>query len=173
MKVLVIVDMQRQFAAADAVVVAAVLKQIELAKQNGWPVVVLELPEENLLRMVRAGADLCGRPLPVPRSAVAFPATLPAIMQALRGHLHEVRNKYGSDGGLNAVYACYDRGWPLDDFRVVGVNTECCVLATVKGLRNCRVLARIEVVREACNTTNPDEVWSRFPEDVVLIPAAA
>ena len=173
MKVLVIVDMQRRFKAADAVAVAAILKQIELAKQKGWPVVVLELPEENMLRMVRTGAELCARQLPVPRTAVAVPTTLPAIMHALAGHPHEVRNKYGSDGGLNAVYACYDRGWPLDDFRVVGVNTDCCVLATVKGLRNCRALARIEVVREACNTTSSDDVWSRFPEDVVLIPAAA
>jgi hypothetical protein len=172
-KVLVIVDMQRRFAAADPATVAAVLKQIELAKSKGWPVVVLEFPNEQMLRMVRAGAQQCGRPLPVPRTAVAFPTTLPPIMRALQGHPHQVREKYDSDGGLNVVYACYDSGWPLDDFRVVGVNTDCCVLSTVKGLRECRTLARIEVVKEACNTTNPEEIWSRFPQDVTIIPAAA
>jgi len=67
-----------------------------------------------------------------------------------------------NDGGAEEVFeACMDNGYWPDNFRIVGVNADGCIFATVEGLttklRNCH----IDVVRKACNT---DSGWKNWPQ---------
>ena len=174
--VLILVDVMARFPAArDPLTLRNIRRAVKKAKKDRCPIVVLEMPDEQTLSMVRIGAQMAGKPYPAPRTDVPMSRSQPSVMKLLEGyeHLCAVRHKYDGDGSLVAIYACQDRGWSLDSFRVVGVNTGGCVLDTVVGLRTLRLKARIEVVQEACNTSNtdnPDECWELFPEDVILIP---
>jgi hypothetical protein len=174
--VLVLVDVMVRFSAAcDPYTLRNICREVQIAIENGCPIVVLEMPDEYTLSAVHRRAEKDGKPYPVSREDVLLSRTQLRVLELLKGyeHLVAIRHKYDGDGSLAAVYACVDRGWTLDRFRVVGVNTGGCVLDTVEGLRESRLLAHIEVVQDACNTSNtddPDECWERFPEDVILNP---
>lgn len=67
-----------------------------------------------------------------------------------------------SDSGAEEVFeACMDNGYWPENFRVVGVNADGCIFATVEGLcaklRNCH----IDVVEGACHTDSGWKNWAR------------
>lgn len=176
-RILVITHAQRDFkAACDPFTLGNICREAELCKQLGLPAMALEFPEPHLLQGMRAEAKRRGAPFPVPRENVLHPKTQPCIVRLFDGYgKFVVRHTYDSNCGINIVYGCADNRF-VDrpgHYRVVGVNTDACVLKTVIGLLEFRPDARIEVVQDACNTSNvddPDGCWDRFPEEVVLLP---
>jgi hypothetical protein len=67
-----------------------------------------------------------------------------------------------TDSGAEEVFeACMDNGYWPENFRIVGVNADGCIFATVEGLcaklRNCH----IDVVKGACHTDSGWKNWTR------------
>lgn len=60
------------------------------------------------------------------------------------------------DGSVEVANSMFENNVPYDHLRVVGVNTDCCVLETVKGLTRQFPDSKIEVVEDACNS-----LWSQ------------
>lgn len=61
--------------------------------------------------------------------------------------------KHGDNGGKEISMAIWKHGMSSSHFKVVGVNTDCCVYQTCNGLMGHYPNAIIEVVADACDST--------------------
>lgn len=136
--VLVVVDMQDYFEASmHPATIAAVKEEIRLAVQNGYFIVVLE-------------CDGCA-------------PTQKELMAELSGYNHySVMVKRFADGSAEVLRACQDKGVVPVEFKVVGVNSDCCVLDTVANLSRKVPQSQIVVIAKACNTFGNQNNWRLF-----------
>ncbi len=137
--VLVVVDMQDYFEASmHPATLAAVKEEILLAVRNGDFIVVLEV-------------DGCA-------------PTQKEVMAELNGYNHySVMVKRFADGSEEVLRACQDKGVVPVEFKVVGVNTDCCVSGTVANLSHKVPQSQIVVIAKACNTFGNKNNWRCFP----------
>lgn len=143
-KTLVIIDMQPEAPAArDEQVMAAVHAEIDIAKENQWPICIVQVPCLDFY--IRK---------------IALKPTHESIMQKLKDYPHyTVVDKDTTDGGYVLIAACKDKGYNTSHFRVCGVLTEACVFETVRTLSH-RFNATVEVVKAACNSQDGcDKHW--------------
>ena len=125
---LVVVDMQPEFEAANEPnVLVAVAREILEAKRNKWPIVVVEY---------RGGFNLA--------------ETHQGLRSLLKGYSKKARiGKDDDDGSMEVVRAIRRRKFNEKTLRICGVNTDCCVAATVNGLLG-RSQANLQIVKDAC-----------------------
>lgn len=135
---LVVVDMQPYFAASQHPdTLAAVEREIRSAIEREAPIVVLEFEDsgkthESLMRLLRKYRRLA------------------------------VRVKTTDDGSAWVTSACRQHGFGMKHFRICGVNTDACVLATVLGLTDRIPDCTVEVVRDACNSNYSTYNWCDY-----------
>jgi len=129
MYTLVVVDMQPAFDAANGKrVVDNCFREILLAIKNDFPILFLEFD--------------------------GYEDTHPKLMDAVKNSGYAnyyLRSKREDDGSDQIQKSVYDHGLPRS-FRVCGINTDCCVAATVRGLRARFANAPIDVVADACDS---------------------
>lgn len=135
---LVVVDMQSAFEAACSFdVVVGVTEQILYAKQQQWPIVILEY-------------EGCGE-------------THEALIKLLKNYRHKARiKKFDNDGSIEVIRCIRRRNFPHNRLRVCGVNADCCVYETVEGLINRLEFSQVELAKDACGTTNGKVDWRRY-----------
>jgi nicotinamidase-related amidase len=125
---LVVVDMQSYFAASRFKRVRqVVLWEVHRARQHGWPIVLLE-------------ADDCGQ-------------TLGSIRLAVKDYHRAFRMTKWEEDGSDKVAMTLEGGVTRSkSVRVVGVNTDQCVYATVAGLRSLGYQVTVNAL--GCNSTS-------------------
>jgi nicotinamidase-related amidase len=129
MYTLVIVDMQPAFNAANRDrVVSNCFREILLAIKNDFPILFLEFDGYYNTHQKLMGA--------VKSSGYAN---------------YYVRLKNEDDGSDQIRRVVFDHALPKN-FRVCGVNTDCCVASTVKGLAARYPDSIIEVIADACGS---------------------
>lgn len=138
--VLVVMDMMLEFKASrDPQTQAAVAAEIRRAMAAGEAIIFVEYAGGNS-------------------------NTYRALLDLVQGYnLWCVVEKHTDSGSQEVFEACMDNGYWPENFRIVGVNADGCIFATVEGLcaklRNCH----IEVVRAACHTDSGWKNWvSKF-----------
>lgn len=97
--------------------------------------------------------------------------TYRSLLELVEGYSLWTLVEKHTDSGADEVFeACMDNGYWPENFRMVGVNADGCLYATIAGLcarlRNCF----IEVVRNACNT---DSGWANWPKKFEAMPKVA
>lgn len=134
---LVVVDMQEAFeAACEPDVIIGVTQEILRTKQRGGAIIIVEYRD-------------CGD-------------THSGFSKLLRNYPHKARiRKRDDDGSLEVLRTIRRRGFNDQWLRVCGVNSDCCVCATVIGLLE-RTNANIDVVKEACGTFDQDFDWRSY-----------
>ncbi len=125
---LVIVDMQEPFKAAmEMSVIVGVAAEIAVQRQHGGDIVFLEY--KYMGETHRELTDL------------------------VKGYANKARvTKVDDDGSKELLKVVRRRGFWDQNFRVCGVNTDCCVWSTVEGILQ-RTSAEVEVVKNACGTS--------------------
>jgi nicotinamidase-related amidase len=109
MHTLVIVDMQKFFTAANNVfLVKSIKREIELSKKHNWPIIVLEYNE-------------CGR-------------TKSSISSQLWNYPYKYITKKFQDDGSFEAFSAITKLTKSKNIRIVGVNTDACVISTAYGL---------------------------------------
>lgn len=130
MKTLVVIDMQPNFkSACDIDTVIAVSNEIVSAKKNNFPVLFVEYKHKDCKKIHKGLIDLVGD-----------------------YDKKFVVKKQRDDGSLEVIKAINMKNFPIKNLRVCGVNSDCCVWATVKGLLKSLDETQIEIVKKACNT---------------------
>lgn len=127
MYTLVVVDMQPGFdGALGSRVRANCLREIKQAMQDNAPIVFLEFN--------------------------GYGDTMPELLDPVSNYenYHQY-TKSVDDGGPEVRDAVVEHGLPKK-FKVCGINTDCCVHATVRGLTNFFPMAMIEVIADACDS---------------------
>lgn len=82
-----------------------------------------------------------------------------SVLNLLRGYPRKRRLvKQADDGSREIARVLLDHAIPRDVLRVCGVNSDCCVLSTVNGLRGRLPQTQIQVVKSACAR---DPAWER------------
>lgn len=152
---LVVIDMQPLFT-ADSNTISNVVREVMLARQRQNRIIFLWIPYFSVFQ------------------SEMFAGTYPAILKAVQGydqaHWNET-TKLIQDGSREVLQTCARKDFPSKRFRLCGVNTDMCVLDTVKGLLavNAPRIEAIEVVKDACRTSNSKtdntKVWQLFPTD--------
>ena len=152
---LVVVDMQ-PFYTTDAATIKNVAREVSLARERNNHIIFLTVPYLS------------------PLQEAPFKPTYPEILAEVEGYpsdLWQTAEKIFQDGSRIVFNTCAWKHFPINHLRVCGVNTDLCVLDTVKGLlkANDPALETIEVVKNACNSNNPETdnvtVWEQFPTD--------
>jgi nicotinamidase-related amidase len=143
---LVVVDMQPDFpAATDVRTIAAVARQVKLARENHCAVVFLEVSYLSRFDMEE------------------FKPTHRELINLVRGYdRYSIAEKLYSDGSWAVQDSCKRRDFAVHHLRVCGVNTDVCVQQTVSGLAKSLPNSQIDVVQDACNTSTPDLDWNKF-----------
>jgi nicotinamidase-related amidase len=134
-----IIDMQPLFDAAEKTnVIVGVTAEIVRAMTEKAPIMVVEF----------AG---CGE-------------THQSILDLLKGYRLKARiGKLGDDGSMEITRALNRTGFSSRQLRVCGVNTNCCVEATVMGLVQRLPNSKIEVVKNACEWCGVGRYdWRRY-----------
>jgi nicotinamidase-related amidase len=144
MPTLVVVDMQRRFAAAnDPDVIRNVCGLVKAATSTHQPITILE-----------------------------YGSRPPALIMGYRRC--KILRKYQNDGSPEVFATCLKNGFDTGNFIVCGVNARACVKATVMGLLKIFPQARIEIPTRACNCmiTKPKSPsffdWANEFENVAL-----
>lgn len=139
-RTLVIIDMQSGFHTANAHrTISNVIKQVKRAKKFKENILVVEyLPHVN------------------------YEATRPEIMRSIGSYPHIKVYKYRDDGSQPILEACKYHSYPTDIFRVCGVNTNACILDTLKGLFRRNKTSKLEVVPAACNGHYGNDIFDKF-----------
>jgi nicotinamidase-related amidase len=130
MYTLVVVDMQPNFTAANGKRVREnCLREILQAIKDNAPIVFLEWE--------------------------SYPGTLPDLMHPItENYLYKnyyVKTKVTDDGSFQVENVVREHSLPKN-FKVCGVNTDCCVAATVRGLTARFSMATIDVIADACDS---------------------
>ena len=153
---LVVIDMQPLYT-TDNIAISNVTREVRLARQRQNKIIFLWIPYFNVFQ------------------DELFAATYPAILKAVQGYDQNNWNevtKLIRDGSREVFQTCAKKHFPNTRFRVCGVNTDMCVLDTVEGLLAIPTVAAVEVVKDACRTTNSKtdntKVWQLFPSDARL-----
>lgn len=133
---LVIVDMQTSFAAS-ARVLYEVMREIEIALQNDWAIVILEYYNQG-------------------------PTYDCIIARAKQSRRFSVETKFTDGGGREVFAACRRLNLPTRRFRVCGVNTHACVNQTVRNLSRIFKHSVILVVQKACAHNLRQNNWPKF-----------
>lgn len=140
MYTLVVVDMQPTFHAANGDrVVSNCFREILLAIKNDFPIIFLEFD--------------------------GYYDTHKKLMGAVKnaGYAnYYVRIKNQDDGSDHIQRVVSDHSLPKN-FRVCGINTDCCVASTVRGLAARYPSANIDVIADACSS---DWYHQRGLEDI-------
>lgn len=130
-KTLIIVDMQEEFETADDYTTQQVIKQVLRAKEQGYPIIVLEYADSG--------------------------HTHEEILDAIGDyHQFERATKYTDDGSNEVAQIAEARSFPKD-FLICGVNYSFCVGDTADGLTEGWGY-KVEIIEEACNCW-PDSEW--------------
>lgn len=153
---LVVVDMQPLYT-ADSTTINNVAREVRLARQRQNKIIFLWIPYFSAFQ------------------AELFAGTYPAILNAVHGYDHNNWNettKLIQDGSHEVIQTCTKKHFQSKRFRLCGVNTDMCVLDTVKGLLTIPTVEAVAVVKDACRTTNSKtdntKVWQLFPLDARL-----
>lgn len=144
--ILVVVDMQPHFV-RNPRTIAAVKREVETARRNDLPIIVLEIPYHG------------------PEPDKPYPPTYASIMKLIAGYdKAHVVHKLTAGGSMKLLRKCQAMGYQTSRYRVCGVKTDLCVLATVKGLL-LRTRASVEVVKAACDTLARYRrfCWAKYP----------
>lgn len=139
---LVIVDMQPgyTFDCKNPQLLASVLQEIEAAMKLGWAVIALEVAPWKMGE------------------------TDDAIKALIRGYKRfQVKRKSTDDGSCEVIETCDKYGFDKENFRVVGVYIDACVVDTAVSLVERLSRATVRVIKSACST-NFDEpgAWAAF-----------
>lgn len=156
---LVVVDMQSKYPAAnDPAVIGAVEQEILDAIRLKMPIIFLEYLSW------RRGVTLRD-----------MPPTHERLTDHVKFYPHvELGEKWRDDGSDKVLNICNERRFVQTRFRIVGVNTDVCVRATVEGLNEAMPKSIIEVIVSACNTdqaTDSKEAWRWLPRGLGNITA--
>lgn len=84
--------------------------------------------------------------------------TLPALTKLTKGYdrvYHATKSDW--DGSMQTLYLAKTHRLNTSKFRVCGVYTECCVDATLQGLRAKKPKAKMEMLHKACGATAASE----------------
>lgn len=128
MYTLVVVDMQSQFKAANGKRVREnCLREILQAIKDNSPIIFLEWE--------------------------GYPPTLDDLILPVKDQYQNyyVKTKVTDDGSAQVESLVYLNRLPKN-FKVCGVNTDCCVAATVRGLTSRFEMAIIDVIADACDS---------------------
>jgi hypothetical protein len=139
---LIISDVQRCFGSCTEALLDAVERQVKLAMQRRWWIIMLEYDSANRGR------------------------THERILNLLKGYERMIWWDKGraTGGGAQVEMSCFDFRYPSHVFRVVGINTDECNLDTINGVLARFPRAVIRTIKEACNTDSgsPDP-WQKYP----------
>ena len=143
-RALVIIDMQRGFYNANALItINKVIKQIKRAKKFGDTIFVVEYTPHS-----------------------SYEITRPEVMKAIGSYPHSRIYKCRDNGSQEILAACDSYDSRPNVFRLCGVNTNACVKLTLIGLYNlsCRYPEpyNLEFVPEACNGHINDTIFQKF-----------
>ncbi len=144
--VLVVVDMQSRFAAANCpTTIAAVEAEIKAARARQEPIVVLELA--------------------IPSLHPEFHRTHKRLLEVLDEPDNQafwvLKLKSTVDGSKEVLTACRSFGFSTEHFRIVGVNTSMCVYETAVGIARRCPGRRVEVLAHAVNDSS-SEPWLNY-----------
>jgi len=134
---LVVVDMQQFFdAACDPNVIIGVTEEVIKARQQNANIILVEYAQ-------------CGR-------------SHEGFSNLLKNYRRKARiRKWDDDGSAEIVRTLRRRGFEHRSLRLCGVNADCCVCATAKGLLERLGNTKIEIVKRACGWTNPFD-WRMY-----------
>lgn len=138
---LIVVDAQPGFTAVDRPTVDAIERQVLLAIENNWWVIVLE----------------------------TWPDRLGHTHSQIWRHLENYNRKImwvkeGTNGTMQVLWSFDDFRYPEEMVRIVGVNTGACVAAVVYGLLKHRPQTRIRMIEEGLNDEwGKEKGWENFP----------
>lgn len=142
-KALVIVDMQDFFFDSECDELnARIINVIEFYKEERAPIIVLEYRTNPF----DPDDERCGR-------------TNEAILEALKhyGHL-SVFGKDRDDGSRYMQRYVEDHAGMIEELELVGVNLDCCVMATAKGLASKFPEKQVTIVEECCDSASYNTV---------------
>ena len=125
---LVVIDMQEAFpAACDPNVIIGVTQEIVTTRTKGGAIILVEYQN-------------CG-------------PSHSGFYKLLKNYRHKSRiHKRDDDGSLEILRAIHRRGFNDKWLRVCGVNSDCCVAATIRGLLDRSPESHVDVVKSACGT---------------------
>lgn len=88
-----------------------------------------------------------------------------ALMAMLKDYPNYAKiTKPGDDGGREVFKSLGKLGFPTKHLRVCGVNTDCCVQATVNTLAKLLPDSKFELVKNACEWSGSGKYdWRQFP----------
>lgn len=149
--------MQKFFPAANnPATVQAVSKEVKAAIQRRQPVLIVEYDPSEV------------------------GPTHDCILELVSRYARALRiTKHAADGSHQLLDVCILNNLPHSRLRVVGVNSDACVLETIEGYISLVPDCTITVVRPACNclTGDTNDVWTDdFPKlsnNVTVLSAAA
>jgi nicotinamidase-related amidase len=137
---LVVVDMQPNFAATRHLwLINNIKREIKKSFRRREPIVFLEYKYHGF--------------------------TYECLKRIVRNYSHkDVAIKQNNNGAKELIDICVQRQFAMDKFRFVGVNTDCCVRDTVHGVLDRLPDAKLEVIKDCCNTVylNRHSVWGSF-----------
>lgn len=84
--------------------------------------------------------------------------TLPALTKLTKNYKRAYHATKGEwDGSMQTLHLANEFGLNTNKFRVCGVYTECCVEATLDGLRAKKPLAKMEFLHKACGASHDSD----------------
>lgn len=144
---LIIIDMQREFEASNTPeVIASCIREIHKAKSKNALILLVEY--ESKFYSPQGMSD-----------------TQPKILDELNVYPYHITIRKKGDDGSKEIFNILKRVGIPRNFKVCGVNTDCCVRATVNGLtRRLPDGTNITIVADACNSVcSPfDLQWDHF-----------
>jgi len=145
--VLVVMDMQPGFTAAnDAITGWFVKQEVARAREEGRPIIIVEFDPHEIGH------------------------TFESITELIEGYDRGVIiTKCKDDGSTEILAACAKHGFSTLSFRMCGVNSDACLLESIQMMAEKLPECRITVVQDACNclTGKTNDVWY---EDYPAIP---
>jgi nicotinamidase-related amidase len=93
-------------------------------------------------------------------------STHKAILNLLKGYESFSKvHKNHDDGAIEVARGIQRNNFPYSHLRICGVNTDCCVLATVMGMVKLEIFknSKIEMVKSACEWSKHGKYdWRKF-----------
>lgn len=124
--------------------------------QPGFAAAKYPLIENNCLREIKKAINDCADIVFL--EYTHHGKTLPGLKLAVKGYHHaKFVAKTRDDGSAEVQNVVTENSFMISRFRVVGINTDWCVRATVEGLRNRFPNSSIEVIADACDSN--DDHW--------------
>lgn len=132
-----------------------VLLQINAAILEQKPVIVQDFPDSSLGEHLNCTHDF--------------------ITDALSNYTYKCNTKkHRNDGSEEILALCRQKGYPTSRIQLCGVFTNRCIRDSAVGLAKALPQSIIEVIRNACASTNPNDelrecFWNRFSESNITI----